>query len=104
MRNSKVVSVLIAYVLGQATQLVIHGMCLANNMYNYRQIPFCLAGGFVILFAVVSGVIIAKQQDAKIEEEFAQHSKKSYQDYARIPETEEKVIDPFKVVEEVKNG
>ena len=102
--NKKVWGVLVAYGLGQVTQLVIHGVCLSNNMYNYRQIPFCIAGGFVILFAVIMGVVIAKQQDAKLEAEFSKHAapKKSYQDYAKIPNKGERVIDPFEVIQEVK--
>ena len=103
MTNKKVWSVLLAYGLGQVTQLVIHGVCLSNNMYNYRQIPFCLAGGFVILFAVIMGVVIAKQQDAKIESEFAKHEKKkTYLDYAKAPANVDKGMDPFDIVKEVR--
>ena len=104
MANKKVWGVLVAYGLGQVTQLVIHGVCLSNNMYNYRQIPFCIAGGFVILFAVIMGVVIAKQQDAKLDAEFSKHStpKKSYQDYAKIPVKEQRPIDPFDVIKEVQ--
>lgn len=77
---SSTVKIIIAYVLGQATQLVIHGVVLANNMYNYRQIPFCVAGGFVILFAVISGVWIARgKNDANA------HEKKTYKDWAEVP-------------------
>lgn len=91
---SKTAKVLLAYVAGQATQIVIHAMCLANNMYNYRQIPFCLAAGFVLLFAIVSGVWIA---NAKEKTEPA-HEKKSYLDWAKIPEKEEMVVNPFDAV------
>jgi hypothetical protein len=80
---------IVAFVLGQATQLVIHGVCLANNMYNYRQIPFCLAGGFVILAAVIGGVVIAREQDDRLEREY-KHGK-NYMEYveeARVREAE----------------
>lgn len=97
---SKTAKILLAYAAGQATQLVIHGMCLSNNMYSYRQIPFCLAGGFVILFAVLAGVLIAKGQDSKIESEFAKHKKekKTYKDWAEVPEENvDEVVNPFAV-------
>ncbi len=90
--SSNTVKILVAYVMGQATQLVIHGVVLANNMYNYRQVPFCLAGGFVILFAVISGVWIA---NSKGESKEPAHEKKSYLDWAEIPEGENKVVNPF---------
>lgn len=91
---SKTAKVLLAYVAGQATQIVIHAMCLANNMYNYRQIPFCLTAGFVLFFAIVSGVWIA---NAKEKTEPA-HEKKSYLDWAKIPEKEKMVVNPFDAV------
>lgn len=87
---SNTAKIIAAYVMGQVTQLVIHAICL-NNMYNYRQIPFCIAGGFVILFAIISGVWIA---NAKEKSEPA-HEKKSYLDWAKIPEDEEMVVNPF---------
>lgn len=88
---SKAAKLLVAYALGQATQLVIHGVALTNNLYNYRQIPFCLACGFVILFAVISGVWIASGKTA------GEHTaeKKSYLDWAKIPEDEMEVLNPF---------
>ncbi len=88
---SKTAKVLLAYVAGQVTQIVIHAMCLTNNMYSYRQIPFCLAAGFVLFFAIVSGVWIA---NAKEKTEPA-HEKKSYLDYAEIPEDDEMVVNLF---------
>jgi len=87
---SKTVKILLAYVAGQVTQIVIHAMCLTNNMYSYRQIPFCLAAGFVLFFAIVSGVWIA---NAKEKTEPAH--KKTYADYAEIPEDDEMVVNPF---------
>ena len=84
--------ILLAFVAGQVTQLVIHAMALANNMYNYKQIPFCAAAGFVIFFAIVSGVWIANGRNDKAS---PAHEKKSYLDWAEIPETEESVVNPF---------
>jgi len=105
--NKKTIGIVMAYVCGQVTQLVIHGVVLANNMYNYRQIPFCIAGGFVILFAVLSGVWIAGAKDVdaahlngkNLDEEIQE---KEYERWAKIPQKNGEVIDPFKVVEEIK--
>lgn len=58
---TKTTRVILAYAAGQATQVIIHAMCLNNNMYAYRQIPFCIAAGFVILFAILTGVFIAQK-------------------------------------------
>lgn len=80
---NKAAKIIIAFVAGQATQLMIHGVCLANNLYNYRQIPFCLAGGFVILFAVIAGVFIA----GGVPKSAPAHEKpKSYLEWAEIKE------------------
>lgn len=87
----KTLKVILAYVAGQATQLVIHAMCLNNNMYSYRQVPFCAAGGFVILFAVIAGAWLASKDEAAD----AKHGKKSYMDYAKVPESEEMVVNLF---------
>lgn len=80
---SKTTKLIVAYVAGQVTQIVIHAMCLNNNMYAYKQIPFCVAAGFVILFAVISGTVIASKDDA------GKREKKSYLDYAKVPEEED---------------
>lgn len=80
---SKTTKILLAYAAGQLTQIVIHAMCLSNNMYSYKQIPFCVAAGFVLLFAVISGVIISGKHDDK-----AEHTK-SYVDWAKIQVTDD---------------
>ena len=96
MKNKKVAGILAAYTAGQATQLVIHAMCV-STMYTYRQIPFCLAAGFVVLFAVICGVWISNAKaEAKPTHE------KTYLDWAKIPEEDVEVIDPFEVVKLVK--
>lgn len=82
--------ILFAYALGQATQLVIHGACLANNMYSYRQIPFCIAAGFLVLFATVSGALIGRNKAEKPAHE------KTYKEWAEIPEDNiDEVVNPF---------
>lgn len=77
---------LIAFAVGQITQLVLHGMVVSLNMWDNRRVLFCAAFGFVILFAAISGVVIADKQDAKLEREFKE--KKSYLDWAKISEGE----------------
>ena len=86
---AKPTKLIVAYVLGQATQLVIHGMVLAYNMWNNRQIPFCMAAGFIVLFALIMGVYIAKPT-----EEEPKHEKKTYLDWAEIPESDG-VVNPL---------
>ena len=71
-RNST--KILIAYVLGQATQLVIQGVEISFAMWDNRRIPFALAAGFVILFAVIMGVRIAAKETAEVH--------RSYREYA----------------------
>ena len=85
---AKTTKILLAFAAGQAVQLVIHGVVIANNMYNYRQIPFCLAGGFLILFAVMAGVWIA---GSGMDKPAHAKEKKTYFDWAKIPGTETEV-------------
>ena len=81
---SKSTKLLIAFAVGQVTQLVLHGMVVSLNMWDSRRVIFCAAFGFVILFAAIAGVFIAGQQDAKLEKEYKE--KKSYFDLAEISE------------------
>lgn len=66
--------ILIAYIAGQITQLVIQGVCISFAMWDNRRIPFSLAAGFVIAFAVFMGVRIAAKETAIVH--------KTYKDYA----------------------
>lgn len=66
--------ILIAYIAGQITQLVIQGVCISFAMWDNRRIPFCVAAGFVIAFAVFMGVRISARETAIVH--------KSYKDYA----------------------
>lgn len=81
---SRSTKLLIAFAVGQITQLVLHGMVVSLNMWDSRRVIFCGAFGFVILFAAIAGVFIAGQQDAKLEKEYKE--KKTYFDWAEIPE------------------
>jgi len=77
--SSKTIKILVAYVAGQVTQLVVHAMCLNFNMWANRQIPFCTAAGFVVFFAILCGAWIAKDRDEKPAHE------KTYKEWAEIP-------------------
>ena len=66
--------ILIAYVLGQVTQLVIHGVELSLLMWDNKQIPFAIAAGFVIFFALLMGVRISTKETAEAH--------RTYRDYA----------------------
>lgn len=66
--------IIIAFAAGQAVQLIIHAVAL--NLWNSRQIPFCMAGGFLILFALIAGAWAAKLDKPK---------EKTYLDWAKIP-------------------
>lgn len=87
----KPIKLLAAYAIGQITQLVLHSMVVSLNMWDNKRVVFCAAGGFVILFAVVVGVFIATDKTA------GEHAaeKKSYLDWAKIPEDEAEVVNPF---------
>lgn len=91
---SKTVKILLAYAAGQTTQLVIHGMALSFNMWNNRQIPFCMAAGFVLLFALIAGVYIARKDESKPAHE------KTYKEWAEIPTDDDidEVVNPFSAV------
>ena len=90
---SKSAKILIAFAVGQITQLVLHGMVVSLNMWDNKRVLFCAAFGFVILFAAIAGVVIARQQDTKLEKDFKE--KKSYLDWAAIPEDDVEVVNPF---------
>lgn len=48
---------LLAYVIGNAVQLVLHAVCI--DFWESWQIPFCAAGGFLFAVAILSGMIVA---------------------------------------------
>lgn len=56
------VRVLIAFVLGQAVQLIVHAVALNFNMWSSKQIPWCAAAGFIITVAVFAGIRIAVKE------------------------------------------
>lgn len=81
---SKAAKLLIAFAIGQVTQLVLHGMVVSLNMWDNRRVLFCAAFGFVILFAAIAGVYIAGGSKSA-----PAHEKRTYFDWAKIPEDEE---------------
>lgn len=56
--------VILAFAVGQLTQLVLHGVVVSLSLWDNRRIPFCAAAGFIILFAVIMGVRIASRETA----------------------------------------
>lgn len=89
--GTKTITILVAYVAGQITQLVVHGMCLNFNMWSNRQIPFCMAAGFVIFFAILAGALISRSGG----KEKPSHEK-TYKEYAEVPEENiDEVVNPF---------
>lgn len=56
--------IIIAFVVGQITQLVLQGLVITLSMWDSRRILFCSAAGFIILFAVIMGVRIASRETA----------------------------------------
>lgn len=92
----KTMKVLVAFIAGQAVQLVVHAVAL--NLWSSRQIPFCLAGGFIVLVALICGIVLSDSETVKQE---GNHEKKTYEDYAKIPETKT-VIDPLKAAKIVR--
>lgn len=65
--------ILIAYVLGQITQLIIQGVEISFSMWDTKRIGFSAAAGFVIFFAVLMGVRMAAKETADVH--------RSYKDY-----------------------
>lgn len=97
MKNGKMtvrtLGVLLAFVLGQVVQLVLHGMVVSLNMWDNRRVIFCGAFGFVILVAVIAGVVIAGEQDEKLKKEF--EYEKAYEKYAEVPEDIDEEVNPL---------
>ena len=92
-RVSKAEGLTIAYTLGQLTQLFLHWLCLENNLYVYRQIPFCAIAGAVILVAIIIGTVIGEDKayygsHEEREEDIGYHPvQKTYAEY--VAESEE---------------
>lgn len=71
-RNST--KILIAYVLGQITQIIIHAVELSFNMWATKQIGFAAAAGFLIFFAVFMGVRISAKETAEAHKEYTYYA------------------------------
>lgn len=54
------VRLLLAFLLGQIVQIVLHAVCF--DFWEMYQIPFCAAGGFLIAVAVFCGMRIAVKE------------------------------------------
>ena len=56
---SQAVKYLLWFAGGQAVQLVCHAV--AQNLWDYRRIPFCCAAGFLVCVAVWAGTCIREK-------------------------------------------
>ena len=70
--NKGTIKVLVAFIAGQAVQIVCHAVSF--SFWENRQIPFCVAAGFLIALAVFAGAWLNRDTEPK-------HTK-SYMDYA----------------------
>ena len=68
--------VIAAFVAGQLTQLVCHAVCF--NYWQQYQMPFCIAGGFLVTLAVLAGVWVARSTNEPVRV-------KSYKEWAEMP-------------------
>jgi len=65
--------VMAAYIIGNIIQIVL--AVLAKVSFMSRPIMFCVAAGFLVLFAIIGGITLA-------DSEKQPERKKSYKDYA----------------------
>ena len=66
--------IIAAFALGQIVQLILHATCY--NWWERYQLPFCAAGGVLILAAVIAGAWIANHSTEPPKQ-------MSYMDYAK---------------------
>lgn len=59
-QTNSAVRLLIAFLLGQGVQLVIHAVCF--NYWEQYQLPFCAAAGFLVAVAVFAGMRVATRE------------------------------------------
>lgn len=65
----KSTKLLIAFILGQAVQVVLHAVSM--NFWENRRILFCCAAGFLVAVAVFAGVMITKEEKPLTYEDYA---------------------------------
>lgn len=68
---NKTAKVLVAYVLGNAVQIVLHA--LAKNTYMARPILFCAAAGFLVFAAVVFGAVLSAGENKQSGKHYAEY-------------------------------
>lgn len=72
--------------------MILHGVAI--NLWSYRQIPFCGAGGAIIFLAIVAGAILCESERIKAENKnTAEQRNKSYKEWAKIPDEDMEEID-----------
>lgn len=70
--SRRTAKVLIAYLLGNCVQIILH--TLAANNYMMRPILFCIAAGFLVFLAVVSGVTLANSENPRRMKTYAEYA------------------------------
>ena len=70
MLRKKSTKFLLWFIGGQAVQLICQAV--SQGMWEYRQIPFCIAAGFLVCVAVFAGTVIREEPEKP----------KTYLDYA----------------------
>lgn len=74
--NRNTLKILLSFAIGEITQIILHALCF--NYWAQYQIPFCAAGGFLVLAAIYAGVWVANHSAETA-------TPKSYLDWAKIP-------------------
>ena len=66
--------ILIAFVLGQVTQLIIQCVEINFAMWDNKRIAFAAAAGFVIFFAVLMGVRVATKETTEAHRTYREYA------------------------------
>lgn len=79
--SKRTTAIMSAFIMGQIVQLIL--AVLAKVSFMSKPILFCIAAGFLVVIAVVSGIVL-ESDNGKTKHEKA----KSYKDYAESKSTE----------------
>lgn len=79
--SKRTTAIMSAFIMGQIVQIVL--AVLAKVSYMSKPILFCIAAGFLVVIAVVSGIVLESDKGETKHEKV-----KSYKDYAESKSTE----------------
>ena len=57
---AKPLKLLIAFALGCLVTIAILWVAIANNLYLYKLVPFCVIGDVIVIAAVLAGTLISE--------------------------------------------